>query len=319
MTCLLDICLCSHNPEPGRLKRVLSSLANQKPSNEQWRLIVVDNNSQPPIEDHQLDIVRQSGRDVCLIREPLEGVINARKKAIMSSSAKWLLFVDDDNILSPDYISNGIDYAKNNYVGCFGGNIYLDENVKVDKWIVPLLPLLAIRDYGSNEIVSMLDRWGPWMPPSAGLFIRREIAIQFINLTSKNAAYESLGRRGKQLKSGLDYMMVREGPRMGYPCAYVPKLKLCHDLDPGRLAIGYMLRINWSYGRSHVIIRNIDRNTPGRKSSPGALRRRMLVYMPIRMLKELFVSPRYFICRQAYRLGYFWQRSVSFVAFRLGI
>ena len=157
------------------------------------------------------------------------------------------------------------------------------------------------------------------MPPSAGLFIRKEIASRFISITNKNAAYESLGRRGRQLKSGLDYMMVREGPRMGYPCAYVPKLRLCHDLDQARLTLGYMLRINWAYGRSHVIIRNIDRNTPGHNSVPGVFRLKVLVKIPVRMFRELFVSPRYLLCRASYRLGYLWQRTVSFIALKLGI
>ena len=320
MSYLIDVCLCTHNPELQKFKVVLDAITRQTLPPKTWQLIVVDNDSSPPLKEDTFTNLKSRGINIVLVREPVSGVLNARRKAVEVATSPWILFVDDDNVISDDYLETGLDYAtKHKEIACFGGRILLQPEIKVEKWIKQLLPLLAIRDYGKNEVVSRLENWGPWMPPSAGLFIRNEIAKRFFEVVDTNKAYESLGRRGKQLKSGLDYMMVKEGPLMGYACAYTPELKLTHILDPRRLTFGYMLKINWAYGRSHVIIRNIERN---RKKDFSKRRRNRLVIIagiPLRIFNEFLISPLYGLCKMAYRCGYFWQRSITYFALKLGI
>ena len=320
MSYLIDVCLCTHNPELQKFKVVLDAITRQTLPPKTWQLIVVDNDSSPPLKQDNFAKLESCGIKVILVNEPVPGVVNARRKAVEVATSPWILFVDDDNVISDDYLETGLDYAtKHKEIACFGGRILLQPEIKVEKWIKQLLPLLAIRDYGKNEVVSRLENWGPWMPPSAGLFIRNEIAKRFFEVVDKNKAYESLGRRGKQLKSGLDYMMVKEGPLMGYACAYVPDLELIHMLDPNRLTLHYMMKINWAYGRSHVIIRNIEKNR--KKGIPIARRNRLWIIarVPLRICNELFISPLYALCKMSYRFGYIWQRTITYVAFKLGI
>lgn len=316
----LDVCICAHDPEPGKFLRVLTALANQTLAAHSWRLIVIDNNSSVPVQEDVFALLERRGINCNLVHEPAPGIINARRRAIAEVTAPWILFVDDDNILSEDYLEKGYNYANNHdYVGCFGGRLKLTPELRPADWLMPLLPLLAIKDYGDSEIVSWSEAWGPWMPPSAGLFIRNEVASRFIKQINGNLAYDSLGRRGRQLNSGLDYMMVRVAPQTGLACAYVPELELYHDLEPSRLTLGYMLRINWAYGRSHAIIRNIERNAG---TDPRVRKQSLVLFIcgiPIRIFKECAESPKYAFCRIAYRLGFIWQKAITFFAVRLPI
>lgn len=320
MTYQVDVCLCTHNPDMGTFDRVLNAIAIQTFQPDNWQLVVVDNNSSPPLNKNSFAKLETYGINVVLVSEQVPGVLNARRKAVAVATSPWILFVDDDNVIEEDYLETGLEYAaKHNDVGCFGGRIQLHPDTKVKNWIKPLLPLLAVRDYGDNEVVSRLDNWGPWMPPSAGLFIRNEIAKRFFEVVDNNVAYESLGRRGKQLKSGLDYMMVKEGPLMGYACAYVPELKLTHVLKPSRMTFGYMLKINWAYGRSHVTIRNIERNRKMGYAIRKVNHLKIMAGIPLRICKEFFVSPLYGLSKLAYRFGYIWQRTITYVAIKIGI
>ena len=320
MSLRLDICVCTHNPNYERFYRVLNAISQQTLEKNLWRVIIVDNNSSPSISDQQMKTLRERDVQYLLVREPVLGIISARRKAISQAIAPWLLFVDDDNYLSDDYLEKGYNYAINHdYVGCFGGRLKLTPELRPADWLMPLLPLLAIKDYGDSEIVSWSEAWGPWMPPSAGLFIRNEVASRFIKQIKGNLAYDSLGRRGRQLNSGLDYMMVRVAPQTGLACAYVPELELYHDLEPSRLTLGYMSRINWAYGRSHAIIRNIERNAG---ADSRARKQSLILYIcgiPLRIFKECAESPKYAFCRIAYRLGFIWQKAITFFAVRLPI
>ena len=315
---LISIIFPSYNGKKF-LKINLESIRNLKLVH-QIEVIIVDNNSSPSISDQQMKTLRERDVQYLLVREPVLGIISARRKAISQAIAPWLLFVDDDNYLSDDYLEKGYNYAINHdYVGCFGGRLKLTPELRPADWLMPLLPLLAIKDYGDSEIVSWSEVWGPWMPPSAGLFIRNEVASRFIKQINGNLAYDSLGRRGRQLNSGLDYMMVRVAPQTGLACAYVPELELYHDLEPSRLTLGYMSRINWAYGRSHAIIRNIERNAG---TDSRARKQSLILYIcwiPLRIFKECAESPKYAFCRIAYRLGFIWQKAVTFFAVRLPI
>ena len=317
---LIDVCICTYNPNAENLRHVFQALVDQSLEKSLWKVIVIDNNSSVPLQKEILALLERSGINCTLVNEPAPGIINARRRAIAEVTAPWILFVDDDNILSKDYLEKGYNYAINHdYVGCFGGRLKLTPELRPADWLMPLLPLLAIKDYGDSEIVSWSEAWGPWMPPSAGLFIRNEVASRFIKQINGNLAYDSLGRRGRQLNSGLDYMMVRVAPQTGLACAYVSELELYHDLEPSRLTLGYMSRINWAYGRSHAIIRNIERNAG---ADSRARKQSLILYIcgiPLRIFKECAESPKYAFCRIAYRLGFIWQKAVTFFAVRLPI
>ena len=257
---MIDVSLCTYNPRPELLKQVLTSIRQQTAGPDKYRLLIVDNGSSPPIDESHLTPFLNQGIVARIVREPMPGIARARLRAILETDGEWLLFVDDDNELMSDYIAHGLKFAsKDNNVGCFGGKLLIAPDLCPDKWVMPFLPYLAIKDFGDEPIIGKSDSWGPWEPPTAGAFIKRSV----LNLYSQRAAaigedIFKLGRTGKNnLSSCEDSLIMRGAFSIGLTNAYYPKLVLYHHLDVKRFNFEYLIRLMYAYGVSHVILESL--------------------------------------------------------------
>src|SRR6516164_4811858 len=97
----VSVILCTHNPRPDYLDRVLASLRGQTLPAEQWEFLLVDNASNQLLAEIW-DISWHSRRRH--IREDELGLTAGRLRGIQESSGKLLVFVDDDNLLAPNFL-----------------------------------------------------------------------------------------------------------------------------------------------------------------------------------------------------------------------
>ncbi|MBN1546373.1 MAG: hypothetical protein JW902_06915, partial [Syntrophaceae bacterium] len=140
-------------------------------------------------------------------------------------------------------------------IGCFGGKLELPAGFRVPQWVLPLLPFLAIRDFGDEEITNIADYWGQWEPATAGGFIRREVLGVYAQRIQDDPKTHVLGRKGnKTLNSCEDSLMMAGAFDLGFACSYQPSLKLYHHLKPDRFRISYLVPLMYGYGRSEVML-----------------------------------------------------------------
>src|SRR5215216_3255811 len=97
----LSVIICTHNPRREYLERALAGLAAQTLPRDQWELVLVDNASNPPLEPW-FDVSREPKPR--LIQETQLGLTHARLRGVRESSGEIIVFVDDDNVLAPDYL-----------------------------------------------------------------------------------------------------------------------------------------------------------------------------------------------------------------------
>jgi len=252
----IDICICTHNPRISILACVMSSIRHQKMlEGDTFRVIVVDNASNPPLTESVFESLKGSDISFGLIQEPLPGIARARAAAAMASAAEWILFVDDDNELNSDYIINGLrvirGYPK---VGCFGGKLLLPDSIKPPKWTYPFFPFLAIRDFGDERIERVSDHWGPWEPPAAGAFIHRDVLQEYLRRTNSSDKIFKMGRAPGRLLNCEDSLIMLGASKVGRSNAYEPTLKLKHHLAPDRFRFSYLVRFMYGNGRSRVML-----------------------------------------------------------------
>ena len=66
-----------------------------------------------------------SGITARIVCEPELGLYAARHRAIRETDGDWIIFVDDDNELRPDYVSEGVRFiSEHPEVGCFGVSFF---------------------------------------------------------------------------------------------------------------------------------------------------------------------------------------------------
>src|SRR5690348_10184642 len=116
-----SVVICSHNPRPDYLGSAIDALRNQTLPKKQWELILVDNASEQPLSEAWDLSWHPSARH---IRETELGIAIARQRGIKESTAELIVFVDDDNVLAPDYLSAVINICEQwPQLGVWGGSI----------------------------------------------------------------------------------------------------------------------------------------------------------------------------------------------------
>ena len=232
--------ICSHNPRPNYFKRVLAAIREQTLPKDYWGLILVDNLSTMPLASNWDLSWHPRGRHVT---ESELGLSAARRRAMTEAASKLLVFVDDDNVLDPNYLERAIEIDDAwPRLGVWGGGTIVPEfEVQPDEYLKPLLHYLAIRDVGAARWTNLYPCFdaAPW---GAGLCVRSNVAVayrQYCELSS----IQITGRRGNLLLSGEDLEIDYLACKLGFGMGVFPELKLTHLIPKERVTEDYLLKI----------------------------------------------------------------------------
>ena len=256
----IDVAICTHNPNPELLQRVLDHLSQQTLPTEHWWIRIIDNASQPAITD--LDL--QWPANASSVVEPQLGLTYARLRAARETQAELVVFVDDDNLLAPDYLALAWKHFRDNpRLGAAGGITRPDYGAAPSGWFDTTLAPLGLRDFGPAILCTHWepgqDRQYPaFAPIGAGLCIRRQALQDWATRTQQDHDALEFGRRGQQLTSGEDNDLVLTLLDQGWAIAYLPDLSLAHHIPARRLQPDYLSRLNYAASRDWV--RVLDRH-----------------------------------------------------------
>ena len=252
----VSVVLCTYNPRADLLAWSLESIARQTMDPTQYEVILVDNNSMPPIDLSNFPIARMM--PLRQVSEKRQGLIFARLAGIKASSGNLIVFIDDDNYLEPHYLERALEIADQEpEIGLFGGISHGRFERKMPRWKRKLMPYLGVRDNGPEPITSFEEHWGAWEPIGAGMVSRRDVADAYAEFVKNNPASGGLGRQGSALLSCEDSLFARVANRQGYACSYQPLLGLEHYIPKGRLSSRYLFRLLLGMGRSYVRLERV--------------------------------------------------------------
>src|SRR5262249_1907597 len=106
---MLSVIICTHNPRRDYFSRCLEGLRAERFPHSQWELVVVDNASDELLEG-RVDLSWHPAARV--VREETQGLTSARLRGIRESRGDFLIFVDDDNVLDPDFLEMAVRIAR---------------------------------------------------------------------------------------------------------------------------------------------------------------------------------------------------------------
>jgi len=245
-----SLVICAYNPDYGIFRRCLEAVALLDRTGITTETIVVDNNSQPPLDRSGL-IAEYSGAipGLKIITARQQGVQYARMAAIRASRGYRIVYFDYDNEPDADYLQE-LKKLNEQYpgVGAWGpGKVTVEFTGPVD----PLLQEYARRAFQERHEHSlqtaMEKEWQPCYPFGTGLCSLRSVLEEYVTLAGSGALTLE-GRKGKRLSSGEDTQMVLLAIRSGYAAGVAPQLKLQHLVPSARVSIPYLKRL--AYGTS---------------------------------------------------------------------
>ena len=241
----LSAIICAHNPDAKRLDRVCRALASQTLPQSEWEVVLVDNASSPELAG-DLMAWHSAGR---VLREKTTGLTHARLKAIAEAQGDLMVFVDDDCLLEPDYLAQTKDlFQKNPFMGMAGGYGRAEYEVPPPAWMTP-----SLRQYHLDTPPPPFDQkliyarvqpiLGPWFPVGAGMAIRRQLAVGYVQSIQNDPVALGLGRSGKVLSGAEDLDMGIHAIRQGFAIGKSQDLRFVHVVPKFRLELDYMLRL----------------------------------------------------------------------------
>lgn len=254
----VEVCICTHNPRPALLVEVIAALARQTASANAFNVVLIDNLSDPPLSADALAPLHARGINARVVVERALGLTQARLRAARETKSDWICFVDDDNVLEPNYLEAVLDHIQiHPQAGAFGGKLLLPASVDAPRWTAPFLPFLGIKDLGGQPQEALSASWVECEPAGAGAVVHRSVVDAFCKLVADRPSALSLGRKGQGLASCDDSALMRGSYKLGRTVAYNPNLVLQHHIDPSRLRVGYLMRLMYAYGESQVILERV--------------------------------------------------------------
>lgn len=255
---LFSVVVPCHNPRRDYLEHVLCALRQQTLAHVKWELVVVDNASAPPLEKWVDLSWHPCGR---LVREEKQGLAHARLRGLRESRGAWIVFVDDDNKLAPDYLRAALRIARErDFLGVFGGSIEPVFEQEPPGWTRPHWGKIAIRAVERSVWSNDVDHWES-TPIGAGMVVRRDVLMHYARSADDNPLRLLLGRSGKSLASGEDLDLVMMACSMGFGKGRFKELKLDHLIPASRLTEDYLCRMYEGNGYSAVILYHLWNRT----------------------------------------------------------
>jgi len=290
---LLSVVICTYNPKKEILNKVFHSLQQQTFDQNNWELILVDNNSTIQLSN-EIDLSWHPNAKICI--ENKAGLAHARLRGVNEAKTGLIVFVDDDNLLDENYLKIAYEFhLSNTQVGCYGGkSLPVFDTVPPD-WFFKTGINLGCQDFGDDLYISnfklanfKLADYPKFAPIGTGMVITKTAFLSYNKEVSNNPIRLSLGRKGKSLSSGEDNDIIISIVKNGYEIAYLPNLMVKHLIPANRYSKKYIENMAYESSRSWVKVMNVHDMNPWKAISPLTIHfRQYKLYFTLKAWKSI--------------------------------
>jgi glycosyltransferase involved in cell wall biosynthesis len=246
----VSVVVCTHNPREDFLNSTIEALKQQTLPLTQWELLLVDNLSTTPVSG-RFDLEwHPYGRH---LREEKIGLSNARICGIQAARGDLIVFVDDDNLLAPDYLVNALQIdAERSFMGVWGGHIEGRFEGEPSAWVRSFAHHLAVRSCLKPVWASYIDDHN--VPYGAGMCVRSEVGRAYVAKAETDALCTKLDRIGKGFGAAGDHDICHTAQDMGLAIGRFPSLRMTHIIPINRTQPDYFLKLARGNSRSALLL-----------------------------------------------------------------
>jgi polysaccharide pyruvyl transferase CsaB len=234
----ISVIICTYRNNKG-LERALRSVARQSMPQEEYEVVVVDNN---PTSDTVLPIIEKIRSEefstlkghLRIVNCPIMGLSFARNAGISEARSEILLFLDDDVFAQANLLEGYWKaYSEHPDAGVIGGHIilHLPEN----------LAIIWMRGWERywSQFVTGYKEYNPvkhwWEYPWGANWSARRIALMQIG-----GFRGKYGRTGNDFSGGEEIIAAALIQKLGYTVAILPQAEVIHHVDPSRFTMNHL-------------------------------------------------------------------------------
>ena len=237
----------------ARLLPTLTHIAQQNAVNFDIEVVLVDNNSSDGTALTCETTWQTLGNPFPLriVKEEQPGTMYARKKGIETSNYRYILYCDDDNWLTPDYVS--IAYASirlNENIAAVGGCGFIEyeQGFTVPSWMEDYKKHFGTGPQGEQDGDTTHTKGCLY---TAGTILDKK----WLSLLYNKGFVSALrGRDGKSLVAGEDTELTYALRSIGAKLHYNSKMQFQHFMPKARIRWAYLKKLHEAFGYSDYIV-----------------------------------------------------------------
>lgn len=239
---MISVIVCTYNRDKY-IYECLSRLAANI-TDIQWELLLIDNRStDKTAAECQRFEAEFTPSNYRYVLEEHQGLSYARNRGIREAGGEWLVFLDDDAFVRPDYIQCLNEYISSlPEMHAFGGRIIpLYETGAAPGWLCRWnRSWLSAIDKGDTVCLFSDTEY----PIGANMGIRADYARQCGMFSTE------LGRTGKNLMGGEEKDYFNRLKTIGANIYYLPDICVEHCIPESRTTFDYIRRFGAGIGSS---------------------------------------------------------------------
>jgi glycosyltransferase involved in cell wall biosynthesis len=250
MSEIITLAICTYN-NCSLLNKTLATIEKQcVDASIMWSTLVIDNNSTDGTQQLVQTYI-QSNRIPGLhyVLETQQGLAYARRRAVAETKSELIAFIDDDCLLSPDWVEQAVAFCRNHpMAGAVGGRVELLWETPPDEFLLQCKDSLSAQDYG--DLPTQLPSTGWTYLVGAGLLLRRKA----LESSGWIDSADLVDRCGSKLTSGGDIEIVLRIRKAGYQLWYNPAMQLQHYIPQRRMSVEYLCNLHRGFGQGDHIL-----------------------------------------------------------------
>lgn len=243
---MISIIVCTYNRDKY-IYDALESIANNDFPHNEYEIVLVNNNSTDSTEEKSKQFATKfPDVNFRYCTESKQGLSYARNKGITESKGDFIVFLDDDVVVKPDYLKNlktNLDNTPD--LMAFGGKIMPRFEAGhppkwLNRWMYSLISATNCPDkaqkYGKRKY-----------PIGANMGFKRQC------LEKSGYFNTELGRTGNILLGGEEKDIFMRLRAKGITPYYLPNVEIEHIIPESRTTIEYIERAGLGIGISEQI------------------------------------------------------------------
>ena len=247
----ITVIICTYN-NCQLLENTLKTLEKQETSSGiKWSVLVVSNNCNDQTSYITQKYIQNNPILFRVVEEPTQGLAYARRRGVQETTSELIAFVDDDCLLSCDWVEQAVNFFQQHpEAGAVGSRVQLLWEVEPPSELLQFQGYLSSYDLGDSpqQVNTYLV--------GAGLVVKRSALLDSGWLDKITL----VGRNGKTLTAGDDSEIVLRIRNAGYQLWYNPCMQIEHYIPKKRISIDYLCRLLYGIGKTRPVLYVLHHN-----------------------------------------------------------
>ncbi len=241
----LSLIVATYN-RSASLIRALESVAEQSAPASEWECIVINNNSTDDTQERFAEFATAHPEiNIRMVTELCQGLSFARNRGIRESEAEYIAIIDDDERISPDFITSYITlFDTTPDAVAAGGPIVAEYPSGRPRWMSHFTerPVANTMYFGDKVCIFPNGR----IPGGGNMALRRSAVRRY------GVFDTSLGYVGESLVGGEESDLFERLRIAEAKYYYVPTAVMYHIIPPEKLTLDYLSRLSYNVGVSQL-------------------------------------------------------------------